>query len=443
MNTLIINTVKKKYPSGKSYFTDNGKGCTDHGENCSYNVESQCNCKIFGSAIQCKGFSGYVFYQLFGVYLPPYDSSRYKLVYDSNVKSVGILDSGSVTASSLRTLFSTALPGDQIQGRSQYSQHSMIVEFSTDWGVHVYEANVDGKCGVGERDISYESLANTYRYGLSLNRATNYGYTDTHTHNYKDTWHEGVHPHREYVACSCGATKYTGNTVYISSCSLCCTPEAISIKASMTNVKIDNTVKFDFEYKNAEWAAIVIRKDGVNKHVETVTGKTTYSHKFTEVGHYDVHLELWNGDEYSSTKAINGGINVYNAKPSNVTIEASSTYITSGDNVDFTFTQKDATYWYCEVYKDNNEIHSELLTGKYNYSYTFDEGGVYEVYLKAANDYGWTEPSVMITVSSTPEKPELKPIKPYYLPDTPIVFEWDDTGATTHYNLHIHKQGSI
>jgi len=46
-----------------------------------------------------------------------------------------------------------------------------------------------------------------------------------HTHNFSGTWHEAVHPHREYKKCNgCGETELTGKTVSDANCAQCTTP---------------------------------------------------------------------------------------------------------------------------------------------------------------------------------------------------------------------------
>ncbi len=45
--------------------------------------------------------------------------------------------------------------------------------------------------------------------------------SSTHSHSYTISGYEALHPHKNYVKCSCGAYQYTGATTYVASCSSC------------------------------------------------------------------------------------------------------------------------------------------------------------------------------------------------------------------------------
>lgn len=95
-----------------------------------YPVGSKFNAS-FNGAIQCKGFADYVYYQMFGLQLPPYTSSKNTITHNSNISVVGEITSRP-TVDQLKNMFSKGRTGDIIQGRKQSSQHTMVFMYATD-----------------------------------------------------------------------------------------------------------------------------------------------------------------------------------------------------------------------------------------------------------------------------------------------------------------------
>ena len=69
--------------------------------------------------------------------------------------------------------------------------------------------------------------------------------TKAHTHTYSETRYEDAHPHKGYQQCSCGSKKYTGTTVYNSSCSQCL-PEAPSVYVSKSQYTTNETISLSW-----------------------------------------------------------------------------------------------------------------------------------------------------------------------------------------------------
>ncbi len=65
-----------------------------------------------------------------------------------------------------------------------------------------------------------------YQAACAVRRVANS--SSTHTHSYGGAYYEAAHPHREYQICGCGATRYTGATGYMSSCSVCNPPLTVA-----------------------------------------------------------------------------------------------------------------------------------------------------------------------------------------------------------------------
>lgn len=131
----------------------------------------------FEGAIQCKGFAGYVYNQMFGLSLPAYTANKVTL-YHTNVNVVGEI-TWHPSVAELKNMFSKGRTGDIIQGRKQSSQHTMVFMYATDEGIHVYDCNSDGNLTVKERDLLYSEIAGSgyytgYIYGISLYTAPNY-----------------------------------------------------------------------------------------------------------------------------------------------------------------------------------------------------------------------------------------------------------------------------
>lgn len=77
---------------------------------------------------------------------------------------------------------------------------------------------------------SYDGLASGSLSGTIVGGDTSVNLrfsTKTHTHTYSEIRYEDAHPHKGYQICSCGSVKFTGSSIYNSSCSQCL-PEAAS-----------------------------------------------------------------------------------------------------------------------------------------------------------------------------------------------------------------------
>jgi hypothetical protein len=168
-NGYVINGVNIGYAAG-SYFTDNGKACTDHGTSGihSYSNEKACNCictyngKSLG-AVQCFGFARYVQSKLYGVNSYNSPNSFYKM-------SGSYVAAGSLTATKIKSIISSAKVGAHI--RTNGSAHSMIVTSITSTGFSVIQCN-----GSNNKEYSgyYACRIGTYTYTWSSYANSTYG----------------------------------------------------------------------------------------------------------------------------------------------------------------------------------------------------------------------------------------------------------------------------
>ena len=78
------------------------------------------------------------------------------------------------------------------------------------------EGNTNNPNGGNQGVFSLKRKISDYYFGVPK-----YGGQEPHTHSYTKTEYEAAHPHKEYKKCSCGATKYTGKTRVVASCSQC------------------------------------------------------------------------------------------------------------------------------------------------------------------------------------------------------------------------------
>lgn len=162
----VINGVDIGYKAG-SYFTDNGKACTDHNKSGihSYSNEKACNCictyngKSLG-AVQCYGFARYVQTKLYGV--NSYSAAnRFYKISGSNVAA------GKLTASKMKSLVQSAGVGAHI--RTGGSQHSMIITNVTNDGFTIIQCNGSNNkeysgysaCRIGTYTYTWSSYVNS------------------------------------------------------------------------------------------------------------------------------------------------------------------------------------------------------------------------------------------------------------------------------------------
>lgn len=95
---------------------------------------------------------------------------------------------------------------------------------------------------------SYDGLASGSLSGTIVGGDTSVNLrfsTKTHTHTYSETRYEDAHPHKGYQICSCGSVKFTGSSIYNSSCSQCL-PEAPSVYANKSQYAANETISLSW-----------------------------------------------------------------------------------------------------------------------------------------------------------------------------------------------------
>ena len=143
-----------EYPVG-SYFSNNGRACTHHGQGCD-TAYGTCGCKSFANSIQCMGFARYAFAHYVG--RSTWDSTGHAkgtLSYpnEEEVKAlIQSLDAGAY-------LRLTSVNKDS---NGNFIEHSFVVLRSNSNNVTVYEANFSGPCKVGMRTLTYKQLKDQY-----------------------------------------------------------------------------------------------------------------------------------------------------------------------------------------------------------------------------------------------------------------------------------------
>lgn len=131
----------KQYPDG-SYFTYNGKPCTDH-DKCNWDVD--CNCVNFDRAIQSMGFAKYVYFQVTGKHVSP--DNRVEVNEDITAETA----KSTLTGVPLGTYIAVTQGNDV--------PHFMIVVDTDENGITVYQANYGGGCVVRVTDFSWADFA--------------------------------------------------------------------------------------------------------------------------------------------------------------------------------------------------------------------------------------------------------------------------------------------
>ena len=169
-NAITVNEVNSKLISLMNqyvgtYWTTDGKPSNSSGSTSKY---------YYG--IQCKGFAGFIFNEIFqGGYIGKYDSNKYYIPNPNNARELGKYYGDSVNVTNISNLFSNGMPGDfiQVRRRGKTYGHSMILVNKDSGGITVFDCNSDGKCGVKKYYISYSTFVEK-NIGVSLYRATNY-----------------------------------------------------------------------------------------------------------------------------------------------------------------------------------------------------------------------------------------------------------------------------
>lgn len=163
---FVINGIDIGYAAG-SYFTDNGRACTDHGIKGKHSFfnESACNCictyngRSLG-AVQCFGFARYVQSKIYGENSYTNPRGFYKM-------SGAYVPAGKLTTTKLKSLIQSTKPGTHL--RTNGNQHSMIITNITDSGFSIIQCNGSNNreysgycaCRIGTYTYTWSSYVNS------------------------------------------------------------------------------------------------------------------------------------------------------------------------------------------------------------------------------------------------------------------------------------------
>ena len=283
-NRLSIEQLRAKFPDGK-HWNHKVTAVSNNGDNLVANRDEsfadtvtsypcathsgpasvgQYDCNYFDGGIQCFGFAYKLGYDYTGGIRPSTWSVQYSL------------DNLSV--------------GDIIR----YNGHS----------VFVIAVNNYGGISLAEANYGYDCSIKWDRY-ITKSQITNFEWVrkcpvSPHTHSYTTTEYEAAHPHKEYKKCSCGATKYTGNTKYLSGYS-CCKISGLSLSVPQNEYQFNEDVVFTVSGKNTLKNTIYLYREGV--HVRWAgTEKNKFIFYDLEPGNYTAKVTSNNGD-YSATSS--------------------------------------------------------------------------------------------------------------------------------------------
>ena len=131
----------KEYPAG-SYFTNDGKPCTDH-DTCDW--DRPCNCVNFDRSIQSVGFARYVYFKVTGKHV--YEAAKTEINADINEQTARANLKGLPCGTYIAAIGSNDRP------------HTMAVISTNDNGITVYQANYGGKCVVSAPTYSWKEFA--------------------------------------------------------------------------------------------------------------------------------------------------------------------------------------------------------------------------------------------------------------------------------------------
>ena len=172
-----LDEVFATYGDG-TYFTYDGKPCTDHDTNpdCSSYGPYDCNCRRVledGTdmlAWQCFGYARYVFYTCFGFI----DNAS---VSPGKYYSLGSIEVGSLTEQNVKALLTRAKTGAHIR----VGGHSLAVLSTDANGITVIHANTDHQCGVRLQTMTWAQFVSLYQWrGVEyVNMPTTYPAGDT------------------------------------------------------------------------------------------------------------------------------------------------------------------------------------------------------------------------------------------------------------------------
>ncbi len=143
----------------------------------SYSGAYKLNKKYTGeyASEQCKGFAKSVHKKLFGYNIGSTKAkpNNYQISYSgSNTKVIGSLKT--LSASSVKSMFSKARPGDFVQmRRSHGGSHSAIIASVTSSNVTFYEANLDGRNTIVKKTYTWSQLCSSNK-SMSVYSAKKY-----------------------------------------------------------------------------------------------------------------------------------------------------------------------------------------------------------------------------------------------------------------------------
>ena len=163
-------------------------------------------------------------------------------------------------------------------------------------------------------------------------------------------------------------------------------PSDLEIHTSKKEYALGENIDFSFTSKNAAELYIPIDVNGKRKFFMDVTGKTSYSCSFDEAGDYGFYLVARNA--YGEASTVYMQFQIYDSAPSDLEIHTSKKEYALGENIDFSFTSKNAAELYIPVDVNGKRKFFMDVTGRTSYSCTFDEVGDYGFYLVARNAYG-------------------------------------------------------
>ena len=163
-------------------------------------------------------------------------------------------------------------------------------------------------------------------------------------------------------------------------------PTNLSIQSDKSYYSMGETIQFTFTSDYATELYIPIDVNGKRKFFMDVTGRTSYSCTFDEAGIYGFYLVARN--PYGEASTVYMQFQIYDSAPSDLEIHTSKKEYALGENIDFSFTSKNAVELYIPVDVNGKRKFFMDVTGKTSYSCTFDEAGIYGFYLVARNAYG-------------------------------------------------------
>lgn len=161
LNSRSSRAVTIPAYTSNTYFTDNGKECTDHGtvngvyvgNPCEAGVS--CNCKEFESSIQCAGFARYVYTTYHGYSINDVKKNELK-------KNITSADVAKATLKDLPK--GTFIKVKALTASGGTVQHFMIVSKASEDNVLLYHANYGGNCRVRNMRITYDVFATNFPY---------------------------------------------------------------------------------------------------------------------------------------------------------------------------------------------------------------------------------------------------------------------------------------